>query len=212
MTSTSACCCSSPRWRCWPRRSRRTCTSSTSTAAGRPAYFHEVLGVPLAEVGRYLRWPMLVSIFAKPVVAAAESALLRCGAGQLRLRKAAIAGSSVVAASGLLVFMRARSVAVATVAASWVMFGHCIDGQSGYLPNKMELGGEWNAHFEAYENTAAWVCMFLLSSSLAWLKRATGSWAPIWLSPIVLRALATGRAALLSLSFLHVLGVCNYDL
>ena len=31
----------------------------------------------------------------------------------------------------------------------------------------------------------------MLSSSLAWLKRATGSWAPIWLSPIVLRALAT---------------------
>lgn len=33
------------------------------------------------------------------------------------------------------------------------MFGHVIDSQSGYLPNKMELGGRWNAHFEAYENT-----------------------------------------------------------
>ena len=48
---------------------------------GAPAYYHQALGVPLSEVGRYLRWPMLVSIVAKPVVAAGESALLRCGAG-----------------------------------------------------------------------------------------------------------------------------------
>jgi hypothetical protein len=38
-----------------------------------PAYFHEVLGVPLAQVGQYLRWPMLVSIFAKPLVAAVRT-------------------------------------------------------------------------------------------------------------------------------------------
>jgi hypothetical protein len=46
--------------------------------------------------------------------------------------------------SGLLLFVRTRSLALATVAVSWVMLGHVIDSQSGYLPNKMELGGAWN--------------------------------------------------------------------
>ena len=47
------------------------------------------------------------------------------------------------------------------------------------------------AHFEAYENTTAWFCMFIISSTLAWLKRTTGHWSWIWLSPIALRAAAT---------------------
>lgn len=115
-----------------------------------PAYFNDVLGVPLPQVGRYLRWPMLVSIFAKPLVAMGESAALRVGVAQLWLRKvraqsfrliglcitcfyreiygivmiahcqAAIVSSSVIAASGLLIFMHTRSLPVATVAVSWV--------------------------------------------------------------------------------------------
>ena len=72
------------------------------------------------------------------------------------------------------------------------MLGHVIDSTSGYLPNKMEIGGAWNAHFEAYENTTAWVRMFLISSTAAALKRFTNSWWPMWAAPIMLRALSTG--------------------
>jgi hypothetical protein len=79
-----------------------------------PTYLNQVLGVPLASLGKYLLAPALIEQVANVGAAAAESAMLARGISTLALRRAACVAASVTQALGMLLFGLARSPARVT--------------------------------------------------------------------------------------------------
>jgi len=85
-------------------------------SAWAPTFFHESLGVPLANLGRYTAAPMMLGIWFRAAVSGAETALLAGGWDQLVLRKGATVLGGAVASASLLVLAATRSSFVAMIA------------------------------------------------------------------------------------------------
>lgn len=85
-------------------------------SAWAPTFFHDSLGVPLANLGRYTAAPMILGIWFRAVVSGAETALLANGWDQLLLRKGATVLGGAVASASLLVLAATHSSFVAMVA------------------------------------------------------------------------------------------------
>ena len=60
------------------------------------------------------------------------------------------------------------------------------------LPNKLEIGGEHDMPIIAsFSSTAAWTSGLACASTLSFLKQSTGSWVPLFLTPVILRLVGT---------------------
>ena len=109
-------------------------------SAWAPTFFHEGLGVPLANLGRYTSAPMMLGIWFRAAVSGTETALLAKGWDQLFLRKAATVLGGGVASLSLLVLTATRSAFVAMVAFVGITLGNSFN-QSGCTPNYIEVAG-----------------------------------------------------------------------
>ena len=160
-----------------------------------PTYFHEVLGVPLSQLGIFGSLPVLVGIGSKSLIATWESRLLKRGVGQLMLRKLATVYGTAITAASLLIFSGTNSRYVASVAYCGIVLGNSFD-YSGFLPNFIELAGHDPAgHFYAWLNTLGWAASFVAAELINRLATigAGGSrrWQLVWLAPAAARLVAT---------------------
>ena len=124
-------------------------------SAWAPTYFHESLGVPLANLGRYTSAPMMLGIWFRALVSGGETALLAKGKDQLLLRKAATAIGGAIASASLIALTATRSSFVAMMALIGVTMGNSFN-QSGITPNYIEVAGPDAGYFGTWMNTLAW--------------------------------------------------------
>ena len=159
-------------------------------ASWSPAYFHEVLGVPLHRVGIFTLWPMVVGMAGKFGVTAFESALLGRGMARLTIRKLSNTLASAMVMASTVGFTLARTPLAACLLYCVSSLGHCFD-YPGFVANSIELQGVDVGIMSSYANTLNWTMVFIFGQLFAALKRATNSWYALFLGPVALRALET---------------------
>jgi ACS family sodium-dependent inorganic phosphate cotransporter len=153
-----------------------------------PTYLNQALGVPLAQLGKYLLAPALIEQVANIGAASAESLLLARGISTLTLRRAACVAASLTQALGMLLFGLARSPALASLAMCMVRSGDCLHN-SGYNVNYLEVGGKDTALLSAVGNCAASAPGFIIPPlSLALRRMSGGGWLGVFIVPAVLQA------------------------
>ena len=165
------------------------CMEMQVLGAWAPTYYNQVLGVPLSSVGKYTVFPMAVGFFGKLALGGMESWLLARGASQILIRRLCNSIATVLGCSSLLLFVRASTPALATLCYCGLLAGNSFD-YCGFLPNYLELGGDDTAYLSSFMNTSNALICFVISSGLAALKRATGSWALLLAAPVGIRLLA----------------------
>lgn len=155
-----------------------------------PTYLNQALGVPLAQLGKYLVVPALVEQLANIGAASAESLLLARGTSILRLRRAACVVASLTQALGMLLFGCARTPALASLGMCMVRSGDCLHN-SGYNVNYLEVGGKDTAVLSAVGNCLASAPGFIIPPlSLALRRISGGSWLGVFIVPVVLQAVS----------------------
>ena len=98
---------------------------------------------------------MMLGIWFRAGVSAAETALLAQGWDQLLLRKAANGVGGAIATASLLLMSVVRSPLVAMLAFTGVTLGNSFN-QSSVTPNYLEVAGPDSAYFGSWTNTLAW--------------------------------------------------------
>lgn len=155
-----------------------------------PTYLNQVLGVPLAQLGKYLLAPALIEQLANIGAASVESHLLARGTSILGLRRAACAAASLTQACGMLLFGLARGPALASLAMCLVRSGDCLHN-SGYNVNYLEVGGKDTAALSAVGNCLASAPGFIIPPlSLALRRIGGGSWLGVFIVPVVLQVVS----------------------
>ena len=155
-----------------------------------PTYLNQVLGVPLAQLGKYLLAPALIEQLANIGAASVESLLLARGTSTLGLRRAACAAASLTQACGMLLFGLARGPALASLAMCLVRSGDCLHN-SGYNVNYLEVGGKDTAALSAVGNCLASAPGFIIPPlSLAMRRICGGSWLGVFIVPVVLQVVS----------------------
>eukprot|EP01046_Picozoa_sp_COSAG06_P008430 COSAG06_NODE_427_length_15900_cov_371.736519_2_plen_121_part_00 len=94
-----------------------------------------------------------------------------------------------MASLSLLLFVRAPTAALATLCYCGLLAGNSFD-YCGFLPGYLELGGDDTAYLSSFMNTSNAAICFVVSSLLAYIKRATGSWVLLLSAPVAIRAVA----------------------
>jgi MFS family permease len=146
-----------------------------------PLFFHQAHGVPLARVGRYTIWPMVVGMVGKFFCTGYESVLLRQGMPRLRIRKLSNTIASVLACGGSLGFLAAPTPLLACAAYCGVCIGGCFD-YPGFVGNALEGRGSDAGIMGAFSNTFSWVLVLVFGRLFAALRQwAGGSWLPLLL-------------------------------
>ena len=157
-------------------------------SAWAPTYFHESLGVPLGNLGRYTSLPMMLGIWFRAGVSATETALLAQGWDQLLLRKAANGVGGAIATASLLVMSVVRSPLVAMLAFTGVTLGNSFN-QSSVTPNYLEVAGPDSAYFGSWTNTLAWASAYACGEAIVRLRALVGGgYAWLWLPCAAIRA------------------------
>lgn len=152
-----------------------------------PTYMNQVLGVPLASLGKYLLAPALIEQVANVGAAAVESAMLARSTSTLALRRAACVAASLTQALGMLMFGLARSPALASAAMCLVRSGDCLHN-SGYNVNYLEVGGKDTAVLSAVGNCLASAPGFIIPPlSLAIRRMSGGGWLGVFVAPALLQ-------------------------
>ena len=118
------------------------------------ADLNDALGVPLAQLGKYLLAPAVIEQFANVGAAAIESLLLRRGVERLTLRRLACVAASGMQALGMLAMAAARSPMLVSAAMCCVRAGDCLHN-SGYNVSYLEVGGASTALLSAVGNCVA---------------------------------------------------------
>ena len=122
-----------------------------------PTYYNQVLGVPLSAVGTYTVFPMLVGFFSKLALGGLESFLLSKGTSQLGIRKIANSIATVLGCSSLVLFVRQKSPAMATLCYCGLLMGNSFD-YCGFLPNYLELGAPYSSCSRCCRAAAPCLC------------------------------------------------------
>lgn len=155
-----------------------------------PAYLHQALNVPLAQLGKYLLAPALIEQLANIGAASMESLLLARGTSILGLRRAACVAASLTQSLGMLLFGLARSPVLASLAMCLVRSGDCLHN-SGYNVNYLEVGGKDTAVLSAVGNCLASAPGFIIPPlSLALRRIGGGSWLGVFIVPVVLQVVS----------------------
>jgi len=111
-----------------------------------PTYFTEVLGVPQANIGKYLVIPTALNMAGTFIFGSVEALVLRKKIlTELGVRKCSTVLGTVCSASGLTAFSLCRTPLAAALAYSCVALGQGLH-HSGFLPNYLEVGGRVSSH------------------------------------------------------------------
>jgi hypothetical protein len=152
-----------------------------------PLVFTEVLGVPAAQLGRFLAVPPAINAVGGMLVPELERVLHRRGWPMLTIQKAMTGTGSAIEAGCQVLFALAqlvpawRSPVLATVACSGTMVGHLLQW-SGFYQNYHDVGGPQDtALLFSVWNTVANLAGVAVPAAAAFFWRRTGSYAPVYL-------------------------------
>jgi ACS family sodium-dependent inorganic phosphate cotransporter len=163
--------------------------SDYSVVSWAPTYFVEVLGVPAADVGRYLIWPTGLNMLASYLFGSIEALLLKRQLMTIQgLRRCATAAGTALSALGLLTFGLSRSPSLASLAYCVVALGQGLH-HSGFIPNYLEIGGPDIGMVAGLGNTLANLPGVTSPLLAVAMLRRWGSWLPFFVSAAVFEML-----------------------
>jgi hypothetical protein len=172
----------------WCKMSNLNCAYTMSSYV--PTIFIESLGCTPLQAAAYLVWQSPISLIGGFVAAGAESALLKMGVAQIKIRKRAQMFAAIGQSTFMVLFPFCRSAPLAAL---------CINAdtvcksalQAGFNPNMIEVGGADTATLNAVGNTMGNCWGLLVPILSVYCKRRFNSYAPVFIQAAVFHLLGS---------------------
>ncbi len=144
-----------------------------------PTYLHQMLGVPMAEVGNYALVPWLATFIASNLGGWACDGLLTRGLSVTAVRKLMQTAAFTLGAIPLLVLPSVNSPGIAIVLVT-VSTMSCALGFSAFCVNHLDIGPRYAGVLMGISNTAATVPGIVGVAITGFILEATGSFATVF--------------------------------
>jgi sugar phosphate permease len=162
----------------WCKMSNLNCAYTMSSYV--PTIFIESLGCTPLQAAAYLVWQSPISLIGGFVAAGTESALLKKGVAQIKIRKRAQLLAAIGQSTFMVLFPFCRSAPLAALCINAdSVFLNCV--QAGFNPNMIEVGGADTATLNAVGNTMGNCWGLLVPILSVYCKRRFNSYAPVFI-------------------------------